>query len=61
MFSLDDLLTDVQNLKLRMTSAEERISHLEDAKIALQQEVARLVRLELGRQQREQRPAAVGD
>jgi len=52
-YKLEDLLPDANYLLARMTSAEERLSHLEDFKVEAQKRFERLERCELARRDRE--------
>ena len=48
--AMRDARADIATLQLRMTSAEERLSHLEDSNVDLKEKVARLERLQVQRQ-----------
>ncbi len=48
--ALNRVRADIATLQLRMTSAEERLSHLEDSKVDLKERVARLERFQIRRQ-----------
>ena len=48
--ALQSAFEEIAALQLRMTSAEERLSHLEDSKVETKEKVSRLERLTLKRQ-----------